>query len=180
MPQPQQLGMQALSVTYTTANGNTRSLTHWTRPRIEPTSSEILGGFLTHWASMGTPKIYPLKIYPAFSRKAINLKEIYLEIYRKVTKIRKVVPSFFFFFSFILFRAASVTPGSSQASGWIQLPAYTTTTAMPDSSCICKLHGSFQQSDIFDSQSEARDRTDIFMGTSLIPNTLSHNRNSIF
>ena len=61
---------------------------------------------------MGTPKIYPLKIYPAFSRKAINLKEIYLEIYRKVTKIRKVVPSFFFF-SFILFRAASVTPGSS-------------------------------------------------------------------
>ena len=38
-----------------TAQGNTRSLTHWARPVIEPTSSWILGGFLIHWATMGTP-----------------------------------------------------------------------------------------------------------------------------
>ena len=37
--QPMQI--QALSATYTTAHGNTRSLTHWVRPGIEPASSWI-------------------------------------------------------------------------------------------------------------------------------------------
>ena len=45
-PQSQQIG--APSATYTAARGNTRSLTHWARPGIEPTSSWILVGFLTH------------------------------------------------------------------------------------------------------------------------------------
>ena len=40
----QQLGMGATSATYTTAHGNTGSLTHWARPR---TSSWILAGFIT-------------------------------------------------------------------------------------------------------------------------------------
>jgi len=34
-------------VTYTTAHSNTRSLTHWARPGIKPTSSWILVGFVT-------------------------------------------------------------------------------------------------------------------------------------
>ena len=33
--------------TYTTAHGKARSLTHWTRPGIEPASSWILGSFLS-------------------------------------------------------------------------------------------------------------------------------------
>ena len=35
-----------------------RSLTHWVRPGIKPTSSRTLVGFLTHWATMGTPWLY--------------------------------------------------------------------------------------------------------------------------
>ena len=40
--QPQQLGNQAASATYTTAHSNAGSLTHWARPGIEPASSWIL------------------------------------------------------------------------------------------------------------------------------------------
>ena len=38
---------QAASATYTTAHSNTRSLTHWEGPGIEPTSSWILVGFIS-------------------------------------------------------------------------------------------------------------------------------------
>ena len=47
MPQPQQLGIQVKSTTYTTAHGNTRSLTHWARPGIKPATSWILVGFVS-------------------------------------------------------------------------------------------------------------------------------------
>ena len=47
---------QAESATYTTAHGNTRSLTDWARPGIDSESSWILVGFANHWAMMGTPK----------------------------------------------------------------------------------------------------------------------------
>ena len=57
MPQPQQLGIRAVSVIYTTAHGNSGSLTHWARPGIEPTSLWILIEFLTHWATMRTPTV---------------------------------------------------------------------------------------------------------------------------
>ena len=54
MPQPQQRRIWASSVTYTTAHGNTRSLTHWARPGIEPAFSWIL---VIHfcYTTMGTP-----------------------------------------------------------------------------------------------------------------------------
>ena len=45
-PQPQQQRIQAASVTYTTGHVNTRFLTHWARPEIEPASSWILISFL--------------------------------------------------------------------------------------------------------------------------------------
>ena len=35
------------SATYTTARGNTGSLTHWTRPGIKPASSWFLAGFIS-------------------------------------------------------------------------------------------------------------------------------------
>ena len=55
MPQPQQHQIWASSVTYTTACGNTRSLTHRERPGLEPASSQRYVESLTHWATMGTP-----------------------------------------------------------------------------------------------------------------------------
>ena len=51
----QQHQIQAASVTYTTAHGYIRSLTHWARPGIKPATSWILVRFVTHWATMGTP-----------------------------------------------------------------------------------------------------------------------------
>ena len=41
-PQPQQRQILAMSVTYTTAHSNARSLTHWARLGIEPSSSWML------------------------------------------------------------------------------------------------------------------------------------------
>jgi len=38
--------MRATSVTFTTAHGNARSLTHWVRPGIKPMSSWTLIGFI--------------------------------------------------------------------------------------------------------------------------------------
>ena len=45
-----------MSATYATSHGNARSLTHWGRPGIEPASSWILVGFVTHRATMGAPE----------------------------------------------------------------------------------------------------------------------------
>ena len=44
-PQPHRI--QALSSTYTIAHGNARSLAHWARPGIKPTSSWILVRFIS-------------------------------------------------------------------------------------------------------------------------------------
>ena len=53
-PQPQQHRIWAMSATCTIAHSNTRSLTHWARPGIEPVSSWILVRFVTLWATRGT------------------------------------------------------------------------------------------------------------------------------
>ena len=55
MPHPQQCQIRAASATYFTSWGNARSLAHWERPGIKPTSSWISVGFLTSWATTGTP-----------------------------------------------------------------------------------------------------------------------------
>ena len=47
MPQPQQLEIRAMSVTYTIANSNTESLTHWARPGVEPSTSWLLVRFVS-------------------------------------------------------------------------------------------------------------------------------------
>ena len=62
----------------------------------------------------------------------------------------------------------------------LQLPAYTSGTAMQDPSRVCDLHHSSQQHQILNPLSEARDRTLILMVPSQILNLLSHNGNSLF
>jgi len=49
------------SLTYTTAHGNTRSLTHWVRPGIEPASSWTPVRPRFHCATTGTPIDFFLK-----------------------------------------------------------------------------------------------------------------------
>ena len=60
----------------------------------------------------------------------------------------------------------------------LQLPAYTTDTAMQDPSWACDLHHSSQQHRILNSLSEARDQTRVFKDTSWVLNPLSHSGNS--
>ena len=47
--------IRAASATYITAHGNTRSLTHWASPGIEPLSSWMLVRFVNCWATTRTP-----------------------------------------------------------------------------------------------------------------------------
>ena len=57
LPEPQQCQIRAASETYTTAHGNTGSLTHCVRPGIEPATSWILVGFVSaepRWDSLLT------------------------------------------------------------------------------------------------------------------------------
>ena len=62
---------------------------------------------------------------------------------------------------FLLFRAAPMAYGGSQARGPVgaKLPAYATATAMQEPSHICDLHHSSQQGQILNPLSEAKDRT---------------------
>ena len=66
------------------------------------------------------------------------------------------------------------------AESELQLPAYTTATAVPDPGRICKIHRNSGQHWILNPLSKARDRTYILMNTSRVLNLLSHNRNSNF
>ena len=50
----------------------------------------------------------------------------------------------------------------------LQLPAYTTATAMQDPNCICNLYHSSQQHWILNPLSEAEDQTQVLMDTSWI------------
>ena len=54
-----------MSATYSTPHCSAGSLTHWARTGIEPASSWILVGFLTHWTTAGTPlSFYSSSIMP--------------------------------------------------------------------------------------------------------------------
>ena len=60
----------------------------------------------------------------------------------------------------------------------LQLPAYTTATAMPNLNRICNLYLSLWQHRILNLLSEARDRTCILTDTVLVLTLLSHSGNS--
>ena len=54
IPQPQQCRIQAESAACATGCGDAGSLAYWVGPGIEPSSSWILVGFASFWATMGT------------------------------------------------------------------------------------------------------------------------------
>ena len=76
MPEPQQQGIWAVSATYTTAHGNTGSLTHWARPGSEPTtppshnwnSDTAIFSREENWGSQS----FLSKVTQAISVRAIN------------------------------------------------------------------------------------------------------------
>ena len=59
-----------MSVTYTTAHGNTRTLNHWIGPGIEAPSSWIPIRVHYHRAPIGTPKILLFNFFFSHCRKA--------------------------------------------------------------------------------------------------------------
>ena len=61
------------SVTYTTAHSTARSLTHWARPGIKPTSSWMLVRFTNGLATMGTSKT-PVNSYLLYQYRHIFWK----------------------------------------------------------------------------------------------------------
>ena len=74
MTQPQKHRIQAMSATYTIAYGNTRSLTYWARPGIEPVSSWMLVEFVNHWAMMGTPFLCIIYITDEMEKKKTTIR----------------------------------------------------------------------------------------------------------
>ena len=59
----------------------------------------------------------------------------------------------------------------------LQLPAYRTTTAMPEPSHVCNLHHCSQQHQILNPPSESRDQIHVLMDPSRVHNSLSHQGN---
>ena len=59
-PQTQQTEIQAAPVTYTADCGNVRSLIHWVRPRIKPTSSRKLHRVLNQLSCNGNSQMFKL------------------------------------------------------------------------------------------------------------------------
>ena len=104
-----------------------------------------------------------------------KLTSLYYFKQKRVGGGTKLRSSFLF-----LFGATLVACGGSQArvEPALQLPAYTTATAMPDPSHACTLHRRPWQHWTLNPWSEARDRTHILMDTGQVLNPLSHNRNS--
>ena len=78
--------IRAVAETYTTACGNTGSLTHWVRPGIDPHPYRDSVRFLTLWATMGTPRTFIIAIYWIQSKwlltgdKLINYRVLYNEL----------------------------------------------------------------------------------------------------
>ena len=112
------------------------------------------------------------KFIPNFftlSQKYNTTKFPYLEIL-----IILLFPNFYLiiiiYFILLPFRATRMVYGSSQSrvESELQLPAYTTATAMWDWSLICNPHYSSWQHWIPDPLSKARDRTCFLMDTSWI------------
>ena len=105
-PQPQQCQIRASSVTYTTTHGgNARSLTHWARLGIEPTSSWLLVTFVSSepwWELPGIVCFWQASRWCWFGG---------LQNYILCSKALECWG--FFLFIFCLFRAAPATYGGS-------------------------------------------------------------------
>ena len=95
-PQPQQLGIQATSATYTAAHGHAGSLTHWVKPGIKPVSSWIQSGSLplSHSRKSYVEFLNCLILLP-FSIIVMTL--LWLLLFTFSTSIEFVVLSYFYF-----------------------------------------------------------------------------------
>ena len=67
-------------MTYTTAHGNAGPLTHWERPGMETTSSWAPVGFVTCWATLGTP-LSLLKVMFPPRRSSKQSSNVYFQIF---------------------------------------------------------------------------------------------------
>ena len=85
---------------------------------------------------------------------------------------------FFFFFCFLEPHLQNMEVLRLGVESELQLLTYTTATAMPDLSRMCKLHHSLQPYQILNPLSEPRDENRIRMDTTWVHNPPSHNRNS--
>ena len=129
-PQPQQLGIWATSATYSTAHGNTRSLTHWARPRIRPESSWILVWFISTeplelqrkflWAMLRGSILEQKQVmsfYPINLNKFIDMKKsfvlnIRLDLYFLTKILKHLLKCHCFFYSV---KQLHLTPEDSKA-----------------------------------------------------------------
>ena len=106
-PQPSQPQIQASSATYTTAHDNTGSLTHWVRPGIKPTSSQMLVRFISTEPQWELPK-------------STSFKLLWMLILWPLSINHRC--SFFFLFLFF-FLHPYLWHMKSQARGWIRAAA---------------------------------------------------------
>ena len=171
MPRSWQHSIWAKSVTYTTACGNTRFLTHWARPGIKSTCSWILVGFLTRWATMwmiffflfrSCSSSYGESFQPLTIGYNVNCG-FFINVCFMCKNFFLFFWSFWFLFLSFVFRLYRTTPetyGDSQARGLIgsTVPTYDTATATHDPSRVCDLHHSSRHRLSLNSLSTARDR----------------------
>ena len=96
---------------------------------------------------------------------------------RSKWKVLALLEICFFLFFFFFFRPHPQHMEVPRLGGEseLQLPAYTTSTAMSNLNHICVPHHSLQQWQILNPLSKARDRTHILMNTSPVLNSRSHN-----
>ena len=118
--------------TYTTAHGNTGSLTHWARPGIVPMSSWIEVGFITselwqeHCLCHSFYGLKNISVIPHLQSKHLNVN---LRLFS--------VLFLFCFFSFFLW-ATLVAYGSSLEQCWIPNPFPHSRKSIP---CLFKILG---------------------------------------
>ena len=189
MPQPQQLRIQAMSSTYTPAQGTTRSLTHWLRLGNEPASScilvgfiipepqqELSGSFIVHKLHLN--KITQREKGRKGGRKEGNCAQLCFGQdslcvkYSLITKIKKK-----FSIDIELCQMSFTLCGGGHTHGILklnmvesemQLQGYTTATAMWNLSCTWELHHSSGQHGILNPLGEARDWTRVLMDASRV------------
>ena len=171
--------IQATSVTYTTAHGNFGSLTHWSRPRIKPTSSWILVRFISTgpWQELlfYACTILNLKSFLGICMCAcVSVSVCGFIVHVWISEPFGIYPDIqyenegpnFIFYSIFLFMATPAAYGGLHVVVGNRAAAATCTTAMaiPDPSCIHELRHSLQQCRILNPLREAKDRTHILRG----------------
>ena len=117
---------------------------------------------------------------PKFTDNQQCLKNINKRaISRKIINVLKPkIKVCFFFFVFLGPRPQRMEVPRLGVESELQLPAYTTATAMPDLSHVWNLHNSSWQRQILNPLSKTRDRNHILMDTSQVCYQLSHDGNS--